>query len=494
MNLRTWQQQWIDVAGRALKSVGVAALDACPGAGKTIACLALSSWFDVVFSVGPTRKVRSQWARSAYALGRKMAVVRPGLRPQGYDGFSLVYHQLNQPKSQKMISTIVDRYKEKALVILDEPHHVATKSRWHDGLTAFDGASIVLASGTPFRTDRKSIPYLRYDKKFDPIVRRNSLTPVTDYAYTYRQAVDDGVCRVVRFTVLDGEVNYSIDGKKAKCQISNATSDIAARIYNTACDGELARSLIDMGITQLNELRRNQPDAGGLIICRDIKHAKKIKLLFDSIGEDAEIVTSDSDEAVKRLSLYERGASKWLVTVAMVSEGVDIPRLRVCVYLTSKKTELFFLQSLGRIVRKRPNETDERAYFYCLADKGLKHFVQNVERSLDRSFFEKNEQGGLGFEPSGYFVDFQPGAGTLALIEQFERGELVDLKRLYQPTPQEYADDLRRVASRAAARKAHIKGVQVADIHKEWLKRGGQRQAIATNSDLEAKIRWLTTF
>ncbi len=43
---------------------------------------------------------------------------------------------------------------------------------------------------------------------------------------------------------------------------------------------------------------------------------------------------------------------RWLVSVLMVSEGVDIPRLRVGVYATPARTELFFRQVMGRFVRR----------------------------------------------------------------------------------------------------------------------------------------------
>ena len=38
----------------------------------------------------------------------------------------------------------------------------------------------------------------------------------------------------------------------------------------------------------------------------------------------------------------------------MVSEGVDIPRLRVGVYATTARTELFFRQVIGRFIRVTP--------------------------------------------------------------------------------------------------------------------------------------------
>ena len=45
----------------------------------------------------------------------------------------------------------------------------------------------------------------------------------------------------------------------------------------------------------------------------------------------------------------------WIVAVNMVSEGVDIPRLRVGVYATAAKTPLIFRQIVGRFVRTLPD-------------------------------------------------------------------------------------------------------------------------------------------
>ena len=46
----------------------------------------------------------------------------------------------------------------------------------------------------------------------------------------------------------------------------------------------------------------------------------------------------------------------WIVAVNMVSEGVDIPRLRVGVYATAAKTPLIFRQIVGRFVRTIPGQ------------------------------------------------------------------------------------------------------------------------------------------
>ena len=61
---------------------------------------------------------------------------------------------------------------------------------------------------------------------------------------------------------------------------------------------------------------------------------------------------------------------KWLTSVGQVSEGVDIPHLRVGVYLTKTQSHLRWLQILGRVLRTEPELTHEMqtAYFYQYDD------------------------------------------------------------------------------------------------------------------------------
>src|SRR5690606_2121940 len=60
------------------------------------------------------------------------------------------------------------------------------------------------------------------------------------------------------------------------------------------------------------------------------------------------------------------------VAVRMVSEGVDIPRLRVGVYATTTTTELFFRQAVGRFVRWVPGVPDQKAYLFIPDDPRLR--------------------------------------------------------------------------------------------------------------------------
>jgi hypothetical protein len=66
----------------------------------------------------------------------------------------------------------------------------------------------------------------------------------------------------------------------------------------------------------------------------------------------------------------------------MVSEGVDIPRLRVGVYATAAKTALIFRQIVGRFVRVIPGRPVEPSWLYLPGDPVLQAHAADVEREL----------------------------------------------------------------------------------------------------------------
>jgi superfamily II DNA or RNA helicase len=68
--------------------------------------------------------------------------------------------------------------------------------------------------------------------------------------------------------------------------------------------------------------------------------------------------------------------------VNMVSEGVDIPRLRVGVYATAAKTPLIFRQIVGRFVRTVPGRAPDPSWLYLPADPVLRDHAAAVETEL----------------------------------------------------------------------------------------------------------------
>ena len=74
-------------------------------------------------------------------------------------------------------------------------------------------------------------------------------------------------------------------------------------------------------------------------------------------GHKAVLVLDDEPGSDKAIDSYAHGFAPWMVAIRMVTEGVDIPRLRVGVYLSNVVQKLTFVQFIGRMVRQLPRET-----------------------------------------------------------------------------------------------------------------------------------------
>jgi hypothetical protein len=123
----------------------------------------------------------------------------------------------------------------------------------------------------------------------------------------------------------------------------------------------------------------------------------------------------------------------------MVSEGVDVTRLVVAAYATVKRTDLFFRQAVGRVVRRRAGDPDDlEATVFLPADEALKGCAERVEVELRqqitdelRGTFEIEPPLAAArrrdFEPLG--AEVQPGGMIVAGVH-YERAEVDAARRL----------------------------------------------------------------
>ena len=254
--------------------------------------------------------------------------------------------------------------------MLDEVHHAGEDQAWGESLRLAFGESArrLSLSGTPFRSDTRAIPFVRYEAD----------EAVPDYEYGYGDALREGrVVRPVYFPRIGGEMEWSApDGNVHAATFDDPLANqLANQRLRTALsiEGEWLPSVLRQAVERLTDVRRHQPDAGGLVIAIDQDHARGIAaMLRRDFGQHAVVVTSDDPEASDRIAGFATGTEPWLVAVRMVSEGVDIPRLRVGVYATTVTTDLFFRQAVGRFVRWVPGIRDQRAWLYIPDDLRLR--------------------------------------------------------------------------------------------------------------------------
>jgi superfamily II DNA or RNA helicase len=420
--LRSWQEEATE-AVRAHSATSFLA-SATPAAGKTtfglhIAHRMLSAKFvSRVVVAGPTTHICRQWAADAGRYGIDLEPNRPnsdGPESADFHGVAVTY---------QTIAAGPDIHRRAAesratLLIADEPHHMGDQAAWGlQARKAFDGARFrLLLSGTPFRSDNSAIPWVTYDE--DGISR-------ADYAYGYPQALVDRVCRPITFLPYDGEMEWISDGRlrSADFDLALPAAESARRLRTALSpEGEWMGEVLRDGDARLSEVRAGgHPDAGGLVIASDQDHARAIAARLESVsGERPELVMSDEPGASRRIADFASSDRRWLVSVLMVSEGVDIPRLRVGVYATAARTELFFRQVVGRFIRTIPGPRRQMSYLLMPADARLKALAHEIElerrHALDLSADAEEEEVEIDDferpEPGGGFAALSSGDAEL---------------------------------------------------------------------------------
>ena len=219
---------------------------------------------------------------------------------------------------------------------------------------------------------------------------------IRDFEYTYRTAITEGVCRYVCFPPVGGSVQWTYDGDVESGTLDDDNADEVLR-YMLDADGNWMRDVLTAADRQLTRVREEMPNAGGMVLATDQPHAQDVaRVLKDVTGEEPEIVISDDGaDARRRIDTFRQSTKKWIVAVRMISEGTDIPRLRVGVYATVIKTELFFRQAVGRIVRQVSLTIDELAYLFIPDHPALRAHALRIRDEAEaalRAHFDEREQ------------------------------------------------------------------------------------------------------
>jgi superfamily II DNA or RNA helicase len=415
IKLRPWQEKalikgldWL-LAKRADRHF---LINAAPGAGKTIAACAIADALfergeiDRVIVIAPRSEVVNQWAQDYYQLTRRyMGKVTGG------DG-DIRALDIDVCASWSAIQGLSDAFQaicqaSRTLVICDEHHHAAVKAAWGTSAdSAFvDAAFVLVLTGTPIRSDGGKSVWLAYDNE-GAIDHPDEGT----FTLTYGDSIDLGYCRPVTFhrheglfsvDLDDGEI-ISVSGKKP-AELKGELKRIpglqrALNFYRLACTPQFEKggktprldgyqaTMLDYGSQKLTELRNRMPDAGGLVIAPSIEIAEYMVSLIERMeGEKPVLVHSQLPHADSKINAFRRTDKRWLVSVAMVSEGVDIPRLRVLIYLSSALTELAFRQAIGRVVRTHGPQDDTRAYVVMPSFDILEAYARKVEDEMSPS-------------------------------------------------------------------------------------------------------------
>lgn len=500
-------------------------LIAIPGGGKTMAALeAARRWMAAgsdrrVIVVVPTDNLREQWKDEASNFGISLQTKEFGTNfKHGFEGGVATYHLVaNDPLLFRKLCSVAP-----TMVIFDEIHHCGDEAHFGNGIvTAFELAKErLLMSGTPWKSDGRSIPFVKYD---------GNGYAVGNFSYDYPRALNEDVVRYLVFDHAKGSIKNDCTGEIETLSQEVSDDDARQRLKKILdADGDYVREQIAAAHRKLVDCRKAIPDAAALAACIDQYHAVKIaSVIKDVTGCEPSVIVSDSDLENDSVRAFRRSQKEWLVAVKKVSEGTDIKRLQVLCYLTNTTSELFFRQLVGRVSRVR-NIEDFEAYVYLPADPRLIRCATNIENAQVQALREQIEkesrelderqQGELHFDSystshDGTEVAFIAGERvSIAEYEQIQRvsqsvslpmQKVLQVMQMTQgiaiPRTQSFQyqteiskedrmDKLRVKCNKAAFRLSKLLDVDVKEINARFVAQFGKPQKDMTERELQMKL------
>lgn len=410
-SLRQWQRDALD---RFIESDGehTFTLEAAPGAGKSrfaafAAQYALSEldidhvvfvapWLPILTSVKKNFAPLGLEVRDNFHYDKKRGILQsvPGLHVT-----LSTYASLCNQTTVDVVKHWMERKNWSFMLILDEIHHTNTVSgKWGAFIEriASMAQKVVVMSGTYFRSDNRPISFLEYEGE----------KPKTDYSIGFAECVRQRFTRQVSFRFHDPKLEMvrTEDGKLFDRTLGNIQQGqskmlAAAKQEVLNVNGVHVERMILDAWEDLQAMRRKWSDAACLIVCRAGTHGDEDRAIHaveskvrSLTGQSPEVVTSDDATSRGRLESFANSADPFLCAIRMVSEGVDIPRIRMVLFLSFTDSEMLFRQIVGRCCRYIDGKEDDTAALVILPR--FRVMAEFAER-----FEGESKQGALSLEP-----------------------------------------------------------------------------------------------
>jgi superfamily II DNA or RNA helicase len=379
--LRAWQERgfvgWQHLRAEGRRDVLVTAP---PGSGKSLFAARImheeitSGRADRIVIVVPSQVLKRQWAGVAQSVGLRLAASWGNdavVLPPDTHGVIVTYAQnARLPEALRIHCS-----RHRVLVVFDEIHHGADGLSWGDGIReAFEHAQVRLSlSGTAWRGDAASIPFVTYDGDGNSIA---------DVGYGYAEALADRIVREAYFFSQKGQVRW-LDGQgehEATFEDELHPGRMSRRL-RAALDvnGDWLPTVMRQAANALEGVRQTHARAKGLVVCMDGSHARAVADMAARItGERPVVALSNDPEAAQSLATFRTGGARWLVVCRMAGEGFDCPDLRVCLWATNVMTELSFRQIVGRTIRMVPGLEYQDAQIFLPADRRLLAMARSI--------------------------------------------------------------------------------------------------------------------
>ena len=429
----------------------------------------------------------------------------------------------------------------KALFVFDEVHHLATDGTWARAVERFPHAASVALSGTPLRSDNKTLFGVPFETDDDGFQYYRALHEVS-----MRQAhAEGGILKRVDAHVVDytvrmvrtdtgEEVDVSLSELREMADTPRDVDTFLARrklrFHEVYLDtllgpafarfaekrGALARTFARTGRMMDPAARNHQM----LVIAMSNIHAAAIlqhvrrrypDVSSARIGQDV-----PAQERQATLDAYRRGEIDVMVQVDMIGEGTDIKPISVLVKADLVRALGKTMQQVFRGMRHVPGWSDDanRCDLYAADDSGVVDTLRWIAAE-EQAGVKRTGKGGEGLAVPGTrevqhsvweLKSVTQGASLTTSIEQMPGYRTAAQFHAAPPVP-EAAPEALDVARReralrrecatlardlAFALDAPARPVSARDVHRIAKERVAKAQGDLSLGELERKKLWLT--
>lgn len=253
-------------------------------------------------------------------------------------------HKLQERLDSSLIKRVEPDFFD--MIIIDEAHHSEAKT-WKRAIEYFEGSKVLKVTGTPFRSDGKTI-------EGEEI-----------YTYSLAQAMEKGYVKSLeKIDYIPDQMYFTLDNDKDKIYTLDEIRANNIREENwiqrsVALSRESNEKIVDVSIEHLNEKKDLTGNPHKIIaVACSIDHAEDIKKLYEEKGYKASIVHSnlEKEEQAKELKKINNHEVDVVINVAMLGEGYDHKFLSIAAIFRPFKTLLPYAQFIGRTLRAIESE------------------------------------------------------------------------------------------------------------------------------------------
>ncbi len=259
---------------------------------------------------------------------------------------------------------------------IDECHTGSRDNEWGKTVRALQdaGAFLVLLTATPYRTDQSQVEGFQYKEVGrDTLIARlgselweqerirYELT--ADHITTFKEAWDErpqALCYLARVAIEAPLRRYQTftgesRGNRLLSELSYA--DALRTLSRLVRDDDFVRESAECFIEVLGNRRAVFEETAGMVYVGSDAigdeanaHAMQVADALHEIDPDLNIIiaTSANEDAAERLAAFQQGEGDVLIVKQMGGVGMDVPRVKVCLDLSTVRTLNAFVQRVCR--------------------------------------------------------------------------------------------------------------------------------------------------